>query len=227
MQPNGPVMLVFDEHDVEPAVESPRPIPEGVQNPLAIKYRDPSAEIEHRRRNLELNAVRDGIRVNLADHGPHAGGQVRYLGGTGRHLTRQPAKNASADKDAETFPHRYDLIVNRTLAQRDQYATLVHELAHVYCGHLGSPDPDKYWPHRPEVQHDVAELEAESVVHMVLARIDPNVEMGGYIGGHLKDGAVPPNVSLNAMMKAAGLIEEMGEGRLPRRKLKGSSGSAA
>lgn len=53
---------------------------------------------------------------------------------------------------------------------------------------------------------------------MVLSRIDPEVEMGDYIKGHLTDDQAVPPVSLNAMMKAAGLIEEMGAKRLPPRK---------
>ena len=108
--------------------------------------------------------------------------------------------------------------MNGNLNLRDRYATLVHELAHVYCGHLGSPN-EKHWPSRSTEPLGVEEVEAESVVHMLLSRVDPAVEMGDYIKGYLDEaGVVPPRVSLNAMTKAAGQIEEMGAGWLPARK---------
>src|SRR5699024_7642868 len=107
-------------------------------------------------------------------------------------------------------PLQYDVEINRNLDLKDRYATLIHELAHVYCGHLGSPN-EEYWPNRRGLAHVVAEVEAEAVVYMVLVRIDPDVKMGDYIQGHLdREGEVPPAVSLNAMTKAAGLIEDMG-----------------
>ncbi len=34
---------------------------------------------------------------------------------------------------------RYELLLNAKHSPEQKYATLAHELAHLYCGHLGSP----------------------------------------------------------------------------------------
>lgn len=219
MRPRGPVLVVYDVRHTEPVVKNARPVPRSATDPLAIGLSSPDVQIKHRWELAEHNAIRDGIRIQLADRGGHSGGFTTLHAGRDIHLRRP--KTAGTAKDApqfEEFPLRYDIVVNQSLSLNDRYATLVHELAHVYCGHLGSPDV-RLWPSRRGLPLDVTEVEAESVVHMLLSRIDADVQMGDYIHGHLSEsGCVPAGVSLNAMMKAAGLIEDMGASRLPKRK---------
>ncbi|MFD6175866.1 MULTISPECIES: hypothetical protein [unclassified Isoptericola] len=216
LQPMGPVLIVFDVRHTEAVGPNPRPVPTSATDPIAIGYRAPETEIETRWSRIEHNAIRDGIRISLVDHGAHAGGSTTSRLSSGIMLSR-PSRARDAAGRPEKFPLRYDVEVNGTLRRRDQYATLVHELAHIYCGHLGSPN-EKNWPSRPRTPHDVEEVEAESVVHMIVSRVDPGVVMGDYIQGHLDKAGVPPGVSLNAMTKAAGLIEDMGDSWLPARK---------
>jgi len=212
-------MVVYDVRHTEPVVENARPVPKSATDPLAIGFTVKHVDLEGRWAFAELNAIRDGIRVTLADQGGHSGGHTRYRAGS-EVVVRRPlgAGAVKAGTQVEEFSLRYDVVVNQSLSLKDRYATLVHELAHVYCGHLGSPDI-KLWPSRRGLPHDVTEVEAESVVHLLLSRIDADVRMGDYIQEHLSQaGVVPAGVSLNAIMKAAGLIEDMGTARLPRRK---------
>ncbi|PYX70752.1 MAG: hypothetical protein DMG72_18250, partial [Acidobacteria bacterium] len=37
--------------------------------------------------------------------------------------------------------------LNNKHTREEQYSTLVHELAHIHCGHLGG-DADGWWPDR-------------------------------------------------------------------------------
>lgn len=223
MQPRGPVLVVFDVRDTEPLDSDAPPLPVEATDPLAIRLAVGPVDLARRWHHLEHNAIRDGVRITLADHGGHSGGFLTTVVAPGVVVSRPRRLGATQAEDGwEVFPLRYELVVNRNLSDKDRYATLVHELAHLYCGHLGSPDTDQ-WPDRPRLTHAADEVEAESVVHMILARIDPGVAMGDYIQGHLDEqGQVPPQVSLNAMMKAAGLIEEMGDKRMPARKPKRS-----
>lgn len=218
LQPRGPVMVVFDVRHTEPFVENPRPVPTSVTDPIAIGYTTTEAEIRRRWERIAHNAIRDGIRISFADHGGHSGGSTTLRHDSSILLQRPNRGRGAVGTEVERFLLRYDVVVNGNLSLRDQYTTLVHELAHVYCGHLGSPN-EKHWPSRPTEPLEAREVEAESVVHMLVSRVDPAVEMGDYIKGYLNEaGVVPPRVSLNAMTKAAGQIEEMGEGWLPARK---------
>lgn len=218
MRPRGPVMIVFDVRHTEPVVENPPPVPTKITDPVTVRYATPEQEIDRRWAYIVHNAVRDGIRITHVDHGGSACGRATHKPKSG--VTLERTVFPKGQPTVEKFPLRYDVEINENMAPRDQYATLVHELAHILCGHLGSPNTD-YWPDRKEASHEVGEVEAESVAHMVLSRIDPDVAMGDYIQGHLdNEGQVPRGLSLNAMMKAAGVIEEMGDGRMPRRKPK-------
>lgn len=219
LQPGGPVMFVFDVRDTEPGVESPRLVPDGVSDPLAIRFSAGAADISRRWATMVENAIRDGIRVQFGDHGGHSGGFACRSEGSGRLIYRErSARKGAVRPEREAFAHEFDIVVNKNLSEKDQLATLVHELAHIYCGHVGGT-PAGHWPDRQGVPRTVEELEAESIVHMVLSRIDPGVQMGDYIQGHLDAAAqVPPGVSLNVMMRAAGTIEDMCKGPLPRRK---------
>jgi hypothetical protein len=97
------------------------------------------------------------------------------------------------------------------LTVEEKFATLVHELAHVYCGHLVAPH-GVWWPDRPlDLFH--REFEAEAVSWIVCARrgLDPGSYR--YLEGYLKPGARLPDVSLNQIMVAANYIEGLAGGR--------------
>lgn len=147
LQPRGPVLVVFDVRHTEAVVPDRPQVPTSASDPIAIGYLAPSAEIERRWERITHNATRDGIRIVAADHGGHSGGPTTPRPGSGILLTRS-GRSRGAARTSEQFPLRYDVLVNRNLALRDRYATLVHELAHIYCGHLGSPN-EQYWPSRP------------------------------------------------------------------------------
>jgi hypothetical protein len=93
----------------------------------------------------------------------------------------------------------------------------VHELAHLYCGHLGSPNP-KWWPDRRGFHHIVREFEAESVCYMICERLGIGNPSEEYLSSLLGPGTGVPPISLEAVMTSAGLIERMGRERLKPRK---------
>jgi hypothetical protein len=119
----------------------------------------------------------------------------------------------------ERIAVRYDLQVSGAQHGLTRYATLTHELGHLYCGHLGTPN-EKWWPDRRRVvDHRTAEFEAESVSAMAVWALDPRAEMPPYLEQHLTDDAeVPEQMSLERVMVAAGLLEQMAKGLLKTRK---------
>lgn len=51
--------------------------------------------------------------------------------------------------------------INNKLDNTATYATIGHEIAHIYLGHLGT-DKDEWWPDRRHLSRDQKELEAEA-----------------------------------------------------------------
>lgn len=103
---------------------------------------------------------------------------------------------------------RYDLLMNSDHTLETQYVTIAHELGHLYCGHLGSPDKN-WWPDRFGLSHDIA----ESVAYLVCKRLGLDCPADKYLAGYLGENENVPEISLDAVAKAAGLIEQMGRKR--------------
>jgi hypothetical protein len=99
----------------------------------------------------------------------------------------------------------------KRLTAEERFATLVHELAHIYCGHL-NVSIGVWWPHRP-LDRPCREFEAEAVAWIVCSRkgLDPGSYR--YLEGYLRPNARIPEVSLNQIMVAANHIEQLASGR--------------
>lgn len=122
-------------------------------------------------------------------------------------------------KPKESFvevPKGYHLSLNAQTNTAGRYATLVHELAHLYCGHLGTTN-EKWWPDRPGRDKKAAEFEAESVTHLVCSRKGIDSKSDKYLSGYLEKNNEIPDISLDLVLKSAGLIERMGRERLRMR----------
>ena len=220
LQPMGPVMFVFDVSDTEPAEDAPD-LPPEVEQPF---------EVTHGKigRGLEMvidNAKRDCVRITKSPAGSQSAGSIRCLA-VG--VTYSQQFQTGIDKERNPvfldIPVKFDLLINSKLSREEQYATIVHELAHLYCGHLGTPD-EKWWPDRRGLSRDIMEFEAESVTHMACLRSDIANPSEKYLAGHVKDGEQIPPISLECVMKSVGLIESMSKRRMkPREPLKQEDG---
>jgi hypothetical protein len=212
LQPMGPVMFVFDVADIEAGPEA-LPLPREVTDPFSPF----AGNIEGQLDQTIANAVRDGIVVRDASLGSQAAGSIRQAaGGTNLYFqTRWKPEPAFVD-----VPRRYDLILNSHHSATARYATLVHELGHLYAGHLGSPD-SRFWPDRRGLSQQVEEFEAESISFLVCARLGIITNSAAYLEGYLGQHAEVPAISLECVLRVAGLIEQMGRQRLGERQPRG------
>lgn len=213
LQPMGPVMFVFDVSDVEPG-ENATPLPPEVKNPFEGLFGEVGQQLE---RTIE-NAKRDGVVV--LDHKSGSYGAASIRGVKKDELSYQ-AFQVGVDefKKAiyENIPVRYQMLCSKDLSREARYSTIVHELAHLYCGHLGTPNK-KWWPNRVGLSKIMREFEAESVAYLVCQRLNIDVPSAPYLSNYVNKENEVPKISLECVMKAAGLIEEMGRGRLKKRK---------
>lgn len=200
LQPFGPVRFVFELGDTE----GPDPFPEELLRPFRTAGVLPASVF----RLLLKNLPRDGIALHEADHGTGSAGRIEVAKRLGvQWMGRKQVKV------------RYHLVVNRNLSREEQFTTIAHELGHLYCGHLGTPDP-RWWPDRPEVETVAREFEAESVAWLVCERAGITNPSAAYLSACLKDDAGIPPVSLEYILKAAGMVEAMMYRRLfPRKEL--------
>jgi hypothetical protein len=111
-----------------------------VTHPFEVRRGSVAGELEA---TIET-AKRDGIRVLTQSAGSQSAGSIVSVpAGTFQDVVtrRMP------QREVTSVPVRYALLLNAGLSREAQYVTLLHELAHLYCGHLGTPD-STWWPDR-------------------------------------------------------------------------------
>jgi hypothetical protein len=208
LQPMGPVMFVFDIADTEPIpdMENGRPIPDHILKPFEVVN---GQLMPGRFARLIENAKRDGIRMHFTKEGSCSAGSIQKATSNSGTQLFQSGLDKQKRPVLVEIPIDYELRVN-TNSQSDaaQYATIVHELAHLYCGHLGTPDI-RLWPDRQNLDDPTREFEAESVSYMVCNRQGIVTTSPEYLANYVRDNDEIPNISMESVMKAAGLIETM------------------
>ena len=134
-----------------------------------------------------------------------------YLSDIGTPIAKKPLPKSTK------VPLWFELLLKSVLSAEARYGTLVHELAHLYCGHLGTPNA-RWWPDRQNLSHAVREFEAESVSYLVCTRLGIDTASDEYLAGYVRRCPATPPISLDRVMKAVWLLEQMGRASLGLRK---------
>ena len=209
LQPMGPVLFVFDVSDTVPEPGAPS-LPKQIDQPFEVRHGHVGKQLEQTIENSKL----DGVLVVARKAGSQSAGCIGQTKNVGEQ------KVLLRSRPHEEYVHvsiRYELMLNSEHSREAQYATLAHELAHLYCGHLGTPNPE-WWPDRRGLDHATVEFEAESVCYLVCQRLGIDNPSETYLANFVKDNARVPTISLDSVMTASGLIERMGRERLKPRK---------
>lgn len=98
--------------------------------------------------------------------------------------------------------------LNKEFSMTQKFATLVHELAHLFLGHLG--EKPKEWRNREKLPSNLKELEAETVSYLVCKKFNISTRSDIYMFFHSNDDKDFSEISIDLVMKVAGKIEKMG-----------------
>ena len=195
--PFAPVRFVFELEDTT-GTDFPREL----LQPFQTNGRLP----EHAFSRLVGNLSRDGISYHEADHGTSSAGYIQIA----------PFESIQVVKSKPSKVY-YNLVVNRNHSAEEKFATIAHELGHLYCGHLGTPN-ESWWPARGHLPKTVREFEAECVSWIVCSRMGLRTPSAEYLHGYLEANEKIPEISLENVLRAAGQIESMAQRSLSLRK---------
>lgn len=180
--PFGPVALVYDVLDTEG-----KPLPEDVASFFAHGSID-----EEQLTSFAPMINKKNIEWCWVDAGDQNAGSIRVI------------KRATKVKETT----RYRMHMNRNHATAVQFATLAHELAHLFLGHLG-PDRALNVPERPSMSHAQHEIEAESVAYLVCARNGVTSKSETYLSNYIEKNTTVDHLDLYQVMRAAGQVEAL------------------
>jgi antirestriction protein ArdC len=107
----------------------------------------------------------------------------------------------------------YRITVNDRLETEERFVTLVHELGHVFCGHLGAcssrgNNDEGSWPDRRNLGKHEKEIEAEIVAYMVAARAGLVPASAKYLSDHASRGDISL-VNQELIVRSAARVERL------------------
>lgn len=180
--PFGPVALVYDVTDTE-----------GKELPRDVAAFFASGSIgEPQIAHLKECTNRKNILWADLDAGDAKAGTIRCI------------KRATDGKERNV----YRMQVNRNHSPAVRFATVAHELAHLFLGHLG-PDDALRIPTRPTHDHKQRELEAESVAFLVCKRNRVVSASETYLANYVDQNTTVGDLDIYQVMRAAGQVETL------------------
>lgn len=185
--PFGPVALVYDVQDTEG-----KALPTDAACFFARGVIDAAKLVSFVPMMLKKN-----VEWLPVDEGDRNAGLIRVI------------NRATSEKEST----RYRIHINRNHAPAVQFATLAHELGHLFLGHLG-PDIKLNVPDRPvnrhcKKAHAQQELEAESVAYLVCARNGVKSRSETYLKDYVEKNTTVESVNLYQVMRATGQVESL------------------
>ena len=180
--PFGPVTLVYDVVDTEG-----KALPEDVSAFFA-KGAITEAQIP----GFIGKMAGRHIECTTFDGGDAKAGSIRVI------LRGSKPKEASL----------YAMQVNHNHKAPAQFATIAHELGHLFLGHLG-PDRVLNIPERPRLTHSQEELEAESVSYLVCGRNGVQSKSQTYLAHFVSSNTTIEHLDFYQVMRAAGQVETL------------------
>ncbi|THF70710.1 ImmA/IrrE family metallo-endopeptidase [Deinococcus sp. Arct2-2] len=188
--PFGPVHFVYDLTDT--AGDDSR-IPEQALHPFAVGGRLAPQVWD----NTLAHAEQEGILVEQQPMEPLKAGYVR--------------RTEAHEKG------RFVVMLNSTQPLEERYATLIHELAHVLCGHLGKAPNEKSWDERSRLPLAEREIEAESVLYLVTGRQGVYAKSEEYLANFIGQfGDTIPPISFTTVLTVSGDLERWGQSALKK-----------
>lgn len=193
LRPFGPVSFVFELSDTY----GEELFPEKLLNPFKVEGKIS----EHIFRKFTTNLKSDGILYGEADHGTSSAGFIQ---------TGDKSKEIKIIKKNKEIWVKvlYDMVVNRLHPLETKFATVLHELGHVYCGHLGTPNV-KWWDDRRFLNKNAREFEAESVCWLVCERMELKNPSAVYLSGYLNNNKEITDISIETVLKSVSTIESL------------------
>lgn len=204
LRPFGPVSFVFDLSDTY----GKDPFPDKLLNPFKVEGTISKSFFDQ----FTLNLKSDGILYSEADHGTSSAGFIQ----TGNSKREMKIDTSTKEIWVSVL---YDMVVNGHHPTETKFATVLHELGHMYCGHLGSPNL-KWWDDRHNLDIFQREFEAESVCWLVCERVGIKNPSAEYLSGYLKNNEEVPHISIDTVLKSVAIVESMMNGiKYPRKEI--------
>lgn len=210
--PFGPVDYVYDISDTYPIDKNGQPtlfaatdedIIQSAAQPYKTKGYNPIKELDNLCRTLTFN----GIEIESFKTGSDFAGQIEILESDRHCKLHFNYKKTQFEWDAN-----YLLSYREGASDGEAFATIIHELGHLFCHHL-SAVPLNAWIVR-RLDHTTEEFEAEIVSFIVCSHLGIETPSANYLSGYYQRNKTIPNISIETVFTACNHILRMVNGKM-------------
>lgn len=202
LRPMGPIAYVFEELDTDPPIER-----DPANDAFAATGALASGRLEGLIASLAKPTKRHlAVRVDFKPTGANLAGWI-----AGRPL--RPDAVPFVEKGKKAGSSVWHVSINERLRPAEQFVTLLHELGHLFCGHLGAFADNNLavdefgWPDRSYLPHAAKEIEAELVAWWLANREGLTTGSPHYLRPYLeRAGAAVAEVDLERVTRAVARI---------------------
>lgn len=195
MWPFSPVAWVYDVEDTD-GPDLPRDIAEAFRATGAIN--------EYSMKQFVFLLSKQGIETLQVEYGDGLAGFISKPESPLTEIVKRAEKTKEPKADKEKSHYRIRL--NQAHHPSLRFATLTHELAHLFLGHLGFDGYLKITD-RKNIPHELREIEAESVCYIVCRRIGVEPDSWRYLADFMQFEELLARLDYYPLLKAAGRIE--------------------
>ena len=193
LAPMSPILFVYDLKDTEGG-----PVPDELGRPYQTQGALDIKAWVRTVDNIKVHCIE--VREVVLSH-EHAGSAMKLDTNFRR---RHPELNIEAASV-------YLVLINSAYTLEDKYSSLAHELAHIFCGHVGAEESD-WWEDRRREKHNEMEIEAESAAYLICQRKGLLANSNKYLAQYRTGGVEEmPLFSFNAVLNATAYIENLGK----------------
>lgn len=183
--PFGPVATVYDVLDTfDPEHSDADGLPEDLTTFFSTGDIT-SGRMESFRQMLE----RKRIELRWVDRGDASAGSIQVV-----------------EQDNDKEGASYLLKINQNQPPAVQFTTLVHELAHLFLGHIGA-NKKLNISKRRSLSYSEVEIEAESVAYLVCERNGVTARSESYLARFVDDRVSVETIDVYQIMRSAGQVE--------------------
>lgn len=189
LRPFGPVAFVYELGETEG-----KPVSDEILNPFTQSNVVSDKRLSH----LVNNLWTEGIRLEQQNYGTDLGGFITSN-------VNERIMKISNEKSVRII---FAIVLNGNHTTTSKYATIVHELGHLFCGHIYH-NKAHWLPQRYYLSSEQVEFEAETVNWLVCERLGIENSSERYLSGYLENNETIPEVSVDKILKATGIVESL------------------
>ncbi len=192
LQPNGPVMLVYDYSDTYGEKDNIKNLAEELKQ--TFKNRTKSEISDKTFYSIRERLNRMGILYEEKPFGERQGGLIASLECPLK--TYYIKRNRKHQYEEVSVDAYFKLVVNSSYTPHQKSLVIFHELGHLYCGHIdgGKKTEQNKIPeyHGKYISHDIKEYEAQMVCKIICEQFDfVDDESEQYLKQHMVNGIMP------------------------------------